>query len=299
MKGLMNVVKVLWIVAGLTTGPAGPAIASESSGEEQRQIQWVDGPARVDLGEKLAEMNIGEDYLFAGPEDTRLIMEYYGNPPTEAEMGIVVPKDENQNWFMVLEYFPVGYVRDDDRDEIDGDAILESYRKGTAEGNKQREKLGAPPLHITGWYEEPHYDEATHNLTWAMLAESEGRQVVNYNVRLLGRGGYSSAILVTDPDTLSAYKPMVDSMIANFNYKTGNSYLEYVQGDKVAQIGLTALVAGGAGAAAAKLGLFQALAKAWKAIFVGIAAFFTAIWRFIKGIFVSEDRTTMRTTPDS
>ena len=288
---------LLTLVVGLTV----PTWASEGAEDGPIDINWIGGPARVDLGDDLARMDLGEDYLFAGPDDTRLIMQYYGNPPSEAEMGIILPRSEEEDWFLILEYYPVGYVRDDDKGEIDAAAILESYRQGTEEANREREKMGAAPLHIVGWYEEPRYEEQTNNLTWAMLAQSEDHQVVNYNIRILGRGGYTSAVLVADPQSLAAYKPQVDSIIAGFTYRQGNRYSEFIQGDRVAEFGLTALVAGGAGAAAAKLGLFKALGKAGKAIFVAIAAFLAAIGRFFRkifGLFKTEEKVSMG-TPES
>jgi uncharacterized membrane-anchored protein len=48
-----------------------------------------------------------------------------------------------------------------------------------------------------------------------------------------------------------------------FSYKSGKTYAEFRPGDKIAQYGLAALIGGGAGAAAVKLGLFGAL---WKFI---------------------------------
>jgi len=272
------------------------ALAGNASAQEgELAVKWIEGPKTVDLGENLAQLAMSEAYLFAGPEDTRAVMKYLGNPPTDAEVGMIIPNSEEGDWFIVFEYSDVGYVRDDDRDEIDAAAILESYREGTEAANTTREQMGALPIHVKGWYEEPHYDPLTNNLTWAMLLEDEEKmQTVNYNVRTLGRGGYMSAVLVADPDRLTALKPEVVGVLSNLSYKPGNRYSEFVQGDKLAQMGLTALIAGGAGAAAVKLGLFQALAKFWKAIVVGILAFFGGIWRFLKGMFKSEEKLPMR-----
>lgn len=252
---------------------------------EESQVTWVEGPALVDVGSNLAQIDLGSDYLFANGDDTRAIMNYIGNPPSEYEVGMVASKDENANWFIVFEHYPVGYIRDDDKDNLDAAAILDSYRKGTEEGNDERVKQGFSPLAIVGWYEEPYYDEQTHNLTWAMLAENSDGQVVNYNIRLLGRGGYMSAVLVADPSTLSALKPQLAGIIGNLSYKSGNRYVEFIQGDKVAKYGLTALVAGGAGAAAVKFGLFKALAKFGKVIVVAILAFFVALWKIVRNFF--------------
>jgi len=70
-----------------------------------------------------------------------------------------------------------------------------------------------------------------------------------------------------------------------FRFKSGEKYAEFTQGDKIAKYGLTALIAGGAGAAATKFGIFKFLGKFGKAIFLAIFAFFAAIWGKIKGIF--------------
>jgi uncharacterized membrane-anchored protein len=272
---------------------AGNAIAQEESA-----IEWVEGPAVVALGENLAQLNMSDAYLFADGDDTRAVMEYLGNPPSHAEVGMIIPNREDENWFIVFEYSDIGYIRDDDRDQIDPAAILESYRRGTEEANEDRVKMGAAPIHVTGWYEEPFYNPETNNLTWAMMLEDDEKmQTVNYNIRILGRGGYMSAVLVADPERLTALKPELAGIVSSFSYKSGNRYAEYIQGDKLAKIGLTALIAGGAGAAAVKLGLFQALAKFWKAIVVGILAFFGGIWKFLKGIFTREEKLPMGGQP--
>lgn len=249
------------------------------------EITWIQGPQTVDLGDNLAQVDLVEGYLFAGAEDTRIIMERLGNPPSGEELGMIIPEDENAGWFLVLEYAPVGYVRDDEKDSIDADALLKSIKESTEQANKFRQERGMPPLNVIGWYEEPHYDDQSHNLVWTVLADSEGYRIANYNVRLLGRSGYTSVVLVTDEATLDEHKPEMERVLAAFSYKSGKTYAEYLEGDKVAKYGLTALVAGGAGAAAAKTGLFKVLAKYVKFIIFAIIAFFGALWKKIKSIF--------------
>ncbi len=250
-----------------------------------QQVNWVPGPAIVDLGEDLAQMNLGEEFVFGNPEATRLVMERIGNPTSGNEIGLIIPKNDDQNYFIVFEYFPIGYVKDDEKESIDADAILESIKKGTEHANKIRQEKGFAPLNVVGWYEEPHYDINSHNLVWAIIGESRGEQMVNYDVRLLGRHGYISAVLVTDPATLQFDKRQVEKTIANLSYKKGKTYAEYVKGDRVAKIGLTALVAGGAATVAAKTGLLKMLAKSWKLVFAGIAAFFATLGKTLKSIF--------------
>ncbi len=259
------------------------------AGEEQVQINWIEGPGTMDLGSDIAQVELGENYVFAGADDSKTIMTLMGNPISDQEIGLIMPGDEERSWFLLFEYDPIGYIKDDDKDDIDANALLESIRAGTEEANKQREEMGISPLHIVGWYEEPHYDTASNNLVWAILGEDDEGQVVNYNTRLLGRYGYTSVVLVTEPEALDADKNEVAEIMSSFSYKQGKKYSEFKEGDKVAAIGLTALIAGGAGAAAAKFGLFKFLAKAWKAVAAGAVALFAAIGGFLKKLFGKKD----------
>ncbi len=249
---------------------------AEPAAKEAPKIAWKSGPCAADIGKELARIEIGKDYLFANAEDAKKLMEYFGNPPTDKEVGLVMPASDNATWFMLFEHFDVGYVKDDEKDKIDADAILENIKAGTEEANKTRAKMGQPTIKVLGWQEKPHYDPVSHNLVWATLAEGGSGRTVNYTVKLLGRDGYTSAIFVGDPESLTAAKPEVEALISRFSYKKGRSYAEFVKGDKVAQYGLTALIAGGVGAAAVKMGLFGWLgsfvAKMWKVVVAGVIA---------------------------
>lgn len=250
----------------------------------QNDIPWVPGPGTMDLGNQ-AEIYVDEGYLFADAETTKQLMQMLGNQVSGQELGLVAPESEDKVWILIFEYSPVGYVNDDDKDDIDADAILESISEGTEEANKYRVEQGFSPLHVVGWAEAPRYDTMTNNLVWAVEGQSEeGDRSVNYNVRLLGRQGYMSATLVTDPSTLAADKIEVEQMLGGYQFKQGKRYAEFREGDKLAGYGLTALIAGGAGAAAVKLGLFKVLAKAWKLVVVGFLAFVAALKRIVSGI---------------
>lgn len=254
------------------------------------EINWMEGPRTVNLGNNIAQIDLGEDYVFANAADTRRLMQLLGNPVSNMEVGFIRSRERYEDWFVVFEYDPVGYIPDDEKDSLDADAILDSIKRGNEEANKIREEKGWPLVNVIGWYEKPHYDSLSHNLVWAVLGESNSSYGVNYNVRLLGRHGYTSAVLVTEPGTLDSLKPELENIIANFSYKTGKRYAEFVQGDKVAKYGLVALIAGGAGAAAVKFGLLKWLAKAWKIVAVSVIAFFTALWRISKGLLGREER---------
>jgi len=83
--------------------------------------------------------------------------------------------------------------------------------------------------------------------------------------------------LVLDSSSMQTVEPEFNALLDGFKFSPGSKYSEFTRGDKVAAVGLTALIAGGAGAVAMKTGL---LAKMWKLIVV----VFVAIIGFIKKI---------------
>jgi len=248
------------------------------------QVNWIEGPGTVGLGDNLALLSFDFEYLFADAADTRKLMRSIGNPVSSRETGLVAPKNGDP-WYIVFEYDPVGYIKDDEKEDLDADAIFESIREATEYSNRQRVKQGFSTIELIGWQIEPHYDENTHNLVWALLGEENGEKIVNYNTRLLGRHGYMSVVLVTGLNEFQSLIGNVNGILDSFSYKQGKSYAEYVKGDKLAKIGLTALVAGGAAAAASKFGIFKMLAKGGKAVFLAILAVLSAIWAIVRSIF--------------
>ena len=82
----------------------------------------------------------------------------------------------------------------------------------------------------------------------------------------------------------------MEAVIGAFTYKLGKRYAEWVPGDKVAEYGLTALVAAGAGAAAVKLGFFAVLgkffAKSAKLVIIalaGLGGIAAKFWNALRG----------------
>jgi uncharacterized membrane-anchored protein len=260
------------------------ASAAEKADSPFAKIKWTIGPATAAL-ENHSEIAVPAGFRFANGADTRMLKQSVGEPVSGREVGMMIP--EKGDWSVMFSFHDDGYVKDDDKDKLDADKLLKAITEGNEEANKERRKAGVPPLHVTGWDQKPFYDQASHTLQWCIRAESEGRPIVNYNTRLLGRRGIMQVVLICDPDQLQATLPQYRELIGTHHYKTGENYAEYRPGDKVAQYGLAALVLGGAAVGAAKLGLFAALAaflkKGWKLLVVGVAAVGAWIKKLITG----------------
>lgn len=248
-----------------------PLRAQESEGESRARslmarIQWVEGPTKGKLG-MVAEVGVPAGCQFTDAQGSKLFMELTENPPSGNEMGVLLCESEetDSHWFVLFSWDASGYVKDDEQGTLDRKAILASLQDGTRAGNAERRAAGWSELELVGWQLAPFYDPNTHNLTWSTRLREKGTndETINHSVRLLGRGGVMHADLVIDPSELATSLPMFDQMIRQYTFLPGQTYAEWRDGDKVAEYGLTALIAGGAGAAAVKMGFFG---KLWKLI---------------------------------
>ena len=256
------------------------------SGQEPEagRAGWTPGPTVGKLGDR-ATIQVPEGHYFLDRTATRRFLEENQNIPDGDELGTVVRVNSTtgDSWFAVFSYGDTGYIKDDEKDSIDAAALMRNMQKGAQQGNEARAKRGWSALNLEGWHQPPYYDTATNNLTWATKLSSDGEPIVNHSVRLLGRSGLMSAQLVGDPATIDTATAEFNTMLASYAFNTGSRYAEFRPGDKIAAYGLTALIAGGAGAAAVKTGLFKKFGKLLVLLFVGIAAGIKKLFNALRG----------------
>jgi uncharacterized membrane-anchored protein len=262
-------------------GAAGEASAAQEAAARKQfidSIDWKTEGAGV-LGGK-ATLNVPDGYRFTGSPGTIKMMEAYGNLTSGAELGFISPLD--MGWFAVFQFDACGYVKDDEKNQLDADKILEQLKAGQTEANKELQKRGMPTLEVLGWQTPPFYNPQTNNLEWAIrLSSGEGGQMINYKTKLLGRRGVMDVVLVCDEGQLSTVVAEYQNLLKGFTYKKDDSYAAFSKGDKIATYGLTGLIVGGGLLAAAKTGL---LAKLWKPIAAGVLV----LGAFLKRIFTGK-----------
>jgi len=233
-----------------------------------------------------AEIVIPKDWRFTDGNGTRKLMVLYGNPATDRELGTLAQEGIGDPPWIIFEFDESGYVKDDDKDELNADDLLASLQEGQKAGNEYRRKNGMDELEILGWAVPPRYNEKTHNLEWATKLHSIGSPAdeisINFNTRLLGREGVMEVTLVCEPDELNAMIAEQEKILTGFSYIEGQRYAEYRAGDKIAEYGLTGLVAGGAAFALAKSGFFTKFAKP---LIIGAIAMLAAIKKFFGKLF--------------
>ena len=249
---------------------------------------------KIALPEAHASLDLGDKYdFYSGADVASILVTLWGNPPgsDEGVLGIVMPAGASplsDAWGAVVTFEDVGYVSDDDADEVDFDELLVSLKENSEAGNEERRQAGYPPIHIAGWAEYPDYDPKTHSVIWARNLNFEGDPVnaLNYDLRTLGRHGVLSVNFVSVMPALAEIRTAADDFAGHAHFDTGSRYEDYRDGDRVAEYGIGGLVAAGVGVAVAKkLGLLALLAKFGKLIIIGIGVAVAASWSFIKRLF--------------
>lgn len=253
----------------------------------------------IELSEADATLDLGDSYLFYGPEDARAILvDAWGNPPEEADgvLGLVMPAGTtplSDAWAAVVTYEASGYVTDDDAAEADYDELLQQMQEGTIAANAERREAGFPGVTVIGWAQAPHYDAASHSVIWARELAFEGQDVnsLNYDIRSLGRAGVLSLNMLSTMPQLDDIRTAANDFATHAAFNQGARYADFDSStDEVAGYGIAGLVAGGLGLAVAKkAGLLVLLLKFIKPILIGLALFFGVFFKRIKALFGVKD----------
>src|SRR4051794_3602969 len=90
------------------------------------KINWITGPTTANL-EDIAEIKVPADFRFTGPKGTRALLEAWGNPTSDRELGLLAPT--SMVWVVVFEFDKAGYVKDDDKDKLNPDAMMKQIRE--------------------------------------------------------------------------------------------------------------------------------------------------------------------------
>ncbi|CAB3674599.1 DUF2167 domain-containing protein [Achromobacter pestifer] len=275
-----------------------PMGASAQNASAQQEIESAtkaafaaaqQGPADVKLGEQ-AVVHLPQNMFFVPRFQAERLMQAYGNGKDSSLLGVVMPKSDEEDWVITVNFDKAGYIKDDDAKNWDVKELLDSLREGTEQSNEERKKRGFPELTVDSWVEAPKYDSNSQRLVWSVAAKHKGAgaeedPTVNYNTYALGRDGYITLDLITQQSLVPKDKTAVLALLDNLNYVDGKRYADFNSStDKVAEYGLAALVAG---VAAKKLGLFAViaafLAKFAKVGILAAAALGGGLWKRLRG----------------
>ena len=245
-------------------------------------LHFRDGEIAVPEAE--ARFRLGSDFRYLEKADARRVLEeFWGNPPDDTVLGMVVPKsaplDSDRSWAVVVTYSDEGYISDEDAAEIDYAELLQELKDAGKDENAARREAGYGTVDLIGWAVPPRYDGSTKKLYWAKELSFEGsdEHTLNYDVRVLGRRGFLSLNAVASMSDLGAVQSGMQQLLPSAEFDTGARYADYDSSmDKAAGYGVAALIGGGIAAKTGLLAKLGALLLAGKKLIVflliGLAA---------------------------
>ncbi|MFC9711924.1 DUF2167 domain-containing protein [Paenibacillus sp. NPDC056933] len=262
----------LLLVSLLTFSFAVQVFASSETDKAPDEYDWIDGPASVSLDNK-ATLEIQENNYFLDKANTQRSMLNMGSKPNGNEIGSLYSDSQSGSLYVVFEYVKTGHI-DDREQNLDANELLSSYIRGTEEEN--RNAAPEDKMYVTGWEIEPTYDSSNHRLIYSLgFKDAYQQSMVNYNVKLLTREGYITAILVTETANFQQSRLAFEEMVLNrLSINTGYTYEDYdASTDKTSTVGLKSLLVGGIGyTAGQKFSILILLKKGWPFIVIVLLA---------------------------
>lgn len=236
----------LLMLSLFTVSSALQVSAASENEQAPDEYDWITGPASVSLDGK-ATLEVPESHSYLDKANTQRSILNSGGKPNGNEIGSLTSNSEFGSWYVVFEYVKTGHIHDDDQN-LSAEELLSSYIRGTEEDNRELDPEYR--TYITGWEIEPAYDSTKHQLVYSLGFKNADQQaMVNYNVKLLTREGYITAILVTDTTNFQQSRQAFEETVLNqLSINAGYTYEEYnASTDKTSTIGLNSLLMGGIG----------------------------------------------------
>lgn len=284
----MRKILAIWVLASLSLCASAQSIDSMQLFMDSLEASFVYQQGEIKLENGVGTINIPTGFRYLDPVQTEtVIVDLWGNPSGAGTLGMIVPEQTPitafNAWAFIITYDEMGYVEDDDAEDMDYDEVLEELKSETAASSEERVAQGYEAIALVGWASKPFYDADKKVLHWAKelkFGESE-EHTLNYNVRVLGRKGVVVLNAVASMNDFTEVEKNIQPILTSFTYADGYKYSDFnPELDEVAAWTVGGLVAG---KVLAKAGLLALLLKNIKLIGLAIAAAAAGLWKWYKG----------------
>jgi len=254
----------------------------------EQTLNYQAAGSQIELGDGIASLNVPEGFKYLNPEQSEFVlMEIWGNPGGSGTLGMIFPDSasvfDDGGYSIVITYDEMGYVSDEDAEDLDYDDLLEEMQDDTEESSRQRIEMGYESVELIGWASQPFYDSEEKKLHWAkelQFGETEGR-TLNYNVRVLGRKGVLEMNFIAGIEDLDQVQTAIPEILPAANFNDGNRYRDFDPSiDEVAAVGIGGLIAG---KVLAKTGILALLGKFGKVIIAAVVGGFALLRKRLFG----------------
>ena len=205
------------------------------------------------IADGVATLDLPDTFKFLGAEQSRLVLlEFWDNPPSSAVgvAGIIFPVEAgvyDDDFAFIVSFEETGYVSDADADAIDYTAKLTRMKVEDQTENRERRAQGFDGLELVGWASPPFYDKARKVLHWAKEMHSDNAEtnVLNYNVRVLGRRGVLVLNAIGGMHLLPKVEASIPAVLDMTSFNDGHRYDQFDPDvDTVSDTGLGGLIDG-------------------------------------------------------
>lgn len=252
---------------------AGILFSPETAAAQSRieDLKWIEDSGTYVLRDSNGAVRIGAGMaLLLGDQARRAeyLSEGVEAPATEA-----ILYDIDNEVTVYFEFFPTGYVNDEDWKTIDTDQMMKEIVKATKAANSDRTRHGNSALRVTGWVSEPFYDQRRSSISMSISLESGRDKAVNASVLKLGRYGYEKITWVGTADQYGWSDRLLQTVVENHAFDPGYRYSDFQEGDAKAGYGLTGLVSAVAMSKSpqAAFAIMRLLRKVWYLVLGALA----------------------------
>lgn len=223
-----------------------------------RQLDSIDKKLEFKTGQFLLadgkiRMTVPEDFLFIEGEQARFILEDLWGNYTDGEVcGMLVKKGFKvtrliNDFSFVISYSDIGHVQDKQDIELNHNDLLATLRQNMELSNERRIANGVNTMQVEKWALVPYYDAYKKAVYWANSIKVNGtdEEILNYNLRLLGRNGVIKINAVATMDQFPAIKQILPQIISQVRFPEGQQYADYKEGnDRKSDWSIRELIAG-------------------------------------------------------
>ena len=178
-----------WIIITLIVLVAQAFAYNEATIDQIQSLNWQSYTGNYWLENGTAIITTSsEEWLVEGTDAHKFIYLSEGYEALKPDAVVVRVEGPNQGTAVTYTFNDLGYIKTDDWEKVDKNAILQEIKRNTKAGNKHRE-AGYPSVFVDGWIQEPYLDKESAIVYWAIsVRDSEGGKFINARAIKLGRG---------------------------------------------------------------------------------------------------------------
>ncbi|MBC6491131.1 DUF2167 domain-containing protein [Flavihumibacter stibioxidans] len=198
-------------------------------------------------------LRVPDEFLFIDANQSRYILEeLWGNLPDPEVDGMIVRKGFQpsrliNDYSFVIGYSDIGHVSSQKVTELNHDKLLAQLKENMDRSNESRINMGLNTMSVTGWVIVPYFDQYKKALYWATRINANGteEEILNYNLRLMGKTGVIKINAVATLDQLPDIKKTLPLIIAQTRFTAAEAFDAYKEGeDRESHYDMASLIAG-------------------------------------------------------